>query len=470
MNTDLNMTTMSFYHVLPSNTSPDTFPKNHASLYSTPIENPYILNGQWEVALMSMTHSNCIDTFNNDRMFITERITSKEALRNITKPVKYVLDAPPEDISREEKLDRMLKQLERFACIFTAKRTKPEDDNRVTWSVVNPKFYVIISEDIRDFFRLHSCALAGYEKDITNLHYIPAANVNILDAYIILGQMKTNSTEFLIKPSNKEMTANELMETFNGVVTTGDKLEFNNDSKTHIRLQKNSNRDKIIILSEGLKKALRLHHGALREKGKLHYLSHRLHVSFKEEWLVRIIDLSHVVTAKDVFRREIVLPRQQFLSSEAMIDTLNEIHSKITFDENKGHILSMKLNGVKVEFEDDLRDVLGFENNFYEDNAIGSAPFSLNRMIHYFYVYSNISHMVRIGDTQAPLLGVVPFNAKPCRIKTERNFKVPMYVPVSRDHISQIDIGIYDDAGKLVPFHKDSITNIRLHFRQTSLT
>ena len=459
---------MSFYHVLPSNTSPDTFPKNTASFYSTPIENPYILHGEWEVALMSMTHSNCIDTFNDDRMFIIEPSTSTEALKNITTPVKYVLDAPPKELSKTEKIDRMLKQLQKFTYIFRVKRTKEGSDSRVTWGVVNPEFYVIMSKDMHKFFELHSCVLAGYEHKITNLFDIKTNNRNINDAYIILGQMRKNATDILIKPSHNEMSADELVNAFNNVVTTGLRLEFKDDSKTHIRLLKNSGTDKVIIFSKGLKYALGLEQGAMREKEGLICYEHYLYHSFRWHWSVTIIDLSHVETAKDTFRREIVLPREQFLFNKAMINALNQINERITFSES-GNIIFMELKGVKVEFEDELRDVLGFDNSYYEGSDSGSSTFSLDRNIHYFYIYSNISHMVRIGDTKAPLLGVVPFNAKPCRIKTERNFKVPMYVAVSRDHISQIDIGIYDDAGKVVPFHKDSVTNIRLHFRQSSL-
>ena len=134
--------------------------------------------------------------------------------------------------------------------------------------------------------------------------------------------------------------------------------------------------------------------------------------------------------------------------------------------------MTLKKDTISVRFDDDLRDILGFQGNTYS----GTEPItsrgvpSLNRMIQYFYIYSNISQTIRIGDTKAPLLAVVPFNPKPCRITTERNFRVPMYVPVSRDRISQIDIGIYDDAGKLVPFHRDAITTLRLNFRQTSLS
>ena len=71
-----------------------------------------------------------------------------------------------------------------------------------------------------------------------------------------------------------------------------------------------------------------------------------------------------------------------------------------------------------------------------------------------------------MGDTQAPLLAILPFNAKECEPHRERTFKNPMYIGLARDHISQIDIEIRDDAGQLVPFHDDALTTLRLHFRK----
>ena len=56
---------MDFYHILPSHSSSSTYPKNDASLFTIPIEPPYILDENWEVGLMNLTHSNCIDTFAN---------------------------------------------------------------------------------------------------------------------------------------------------------------------------------------------------------------------------------------------------------------------------------------------------------------------------------------------------------------------------------------------------------------------
>ena len=57
---------MSFYHILPSNVAPKTFPNNSAASYRTPLENPYNLFGNWEAAITNVTYSGCLKTFVKD--------------------------------------------------------------------------------------------------------------------------------------------------------------------------------------------------------------------------------------------------------------------------------------------------------------------------------------------------------------------------------------------------------------------
>ena len=74
---------MSFVHYLPSNTSSETFPKNNAGIYSTPVDNPHIFNGEWEVALIKMFHSNCIYTFNHEKIKVRHKATPDNVDANI---------------------------------------------------------------------------------------------------------------------------------------------------------------------------------------------------------------------------------------------------------------------------------------------------------------------------------------------------------------------------------------------------
>ena len=446
---------MSFYHVLPSNTSPDTFPKNNASLYSTPIENPYILNGQWEVALMSITHSNCIDTFNNDVMHITQNNADEETLNRLYFPTKIPLPS-----SKKTDIQFWIDEINKFEAVIELKRY----NEFVKWKIMKGRS-VILSPDLKHLFNLSSSVLSN--KDESNMSHSPfKLNSEVNDPYIIV----LRNRYITIKPRNTSMNENKLIEKFNAMLYTGDKIQ---KSKDKIVLHKTSDESKVIFFSDKIRKVLGFKHCGYREPGTYQWNSPDFHETFKDEWKAYVYDLNEMRTISARVTHDFVFKRETMLSLEAMIQVLNRVHKQVKFSLNGEGNLVMKIEkaNIDVRFDDDLRDILGFQQNSYrgtEPITAKGAP-SLNRMIQYFYVYSNISGMVRIGDTKAPLLAVIPYNAKPCRIKTERNFKVPMYVSVSRDHISQIDIGIYDDAGKLVPFHQDSVTNIRLHFRQTSL-
>ena len=55
-----------------------------------------------------------------------------------------------------------------------------------------------------------------------------------------------------------------------------------------------------------------------------------------------------------------------------------------------------------------------------------SGTFSLARRINYLHVYSSVRDYVRIGDTAARLLAVIPFNPDECiNLLQEKTFKLP---------------------------------------------
>ena len=86
---------------------------------------------------------------------------------------------------------------------------------------------------------------------------------------------------------------------------------------------------------------------------------------------------------------------------------------------------------VEVTLSDNLRDIFAFDQNTFigKGNYSGSGVFLLSRRIHYIYIYSSISGYVHVGDTQAPLLPVIPFQAtNSSDNKRVKNFKLPMYL------------------------------------------
>lgn len=124
-----------------------------------------------------------------------------------------------------------------------------------------------------------------------------------------------------------------------------------------------------------------------------------------------------------------------------------------------------------LQMTQSLASVLGFEYNgsiiHSPNTSITASEFPiLDRNINALYIYTNIIDPVYIGNVQAPLLLSCPFiNTDPKDNVHQQEFLMPYYNKINRSSIHQIDIGIYDDAGTLVPFLQGK-TNLSLHFRR----
>ena len=169
----------------------------------------------------------------------------------------------------------------------------------------------------------------------------------------------------------------------------------------------------------------------------------------------------------------VTLPPISFADEVKAINFVNERIGNmnvVTFSCTPSKHIVLSLKKVKILFDDNLRDIFGFDKNEYIGpcTVTSARTFSLKRCIQFLYIYSNIGEYVRIGNTESPLLAVISFaNINYDSTLAEKIFKTPMYIPVSQNRVSQIDIELYDGAGQLIPFVDDGVTTMRLHFRQT---
>ena len=83
------------------------------------------------------------------------------------------------------------------------------------------------------------------------------------------------------------------------------------------------------------------------------------------------------------------------------------------------------------------------------------------------YIYSDICDYQLVGDSQAPLLGILPIDGQH---KQQRywSFVPPYYIGVTRAFLSEIELRICTDTGDLLPFTSDSTVVVRIHFRKKS--
>ena len=239
-------------------------------------------------------------------------------------------------------------------------------------------------------------------------------------------------------------------------------------SKTHMILRQTDNQRLAVVFSKDLCRKL----GFLQNGLTLDFTRFDMMDDFTDKWSM---DVYHLDAVNDYNNEsmvhEITLEPKLFQNTTELCTFLtNKIGRNdisIVAKENIAH-LTMNSKALSIQFSKDVQDILGLDKPIYHGmcRVKGSDVISLTRRINYFYIYSNISEFVRVGDTKVPLLCHFPFNPKQCNLITERVFKRPTYMKVTGNRLSQIDIGIYDDAGKLIPFQQDAVTSIRLHFRR----
>jgi len=85
------------------------------------------------------------------------------------------------------------------------------------------------------------------------------------------------------------------------------------------------------------------------------------------------------------------------------------------------------------------------------------------------YVYSDIVEPQHVGDTIAPLLGIVPLKTTKCGSRQFFTFTSPIYLPLCKQQFSTVQIRLRTARGKPVPFPEGS-TNVvcELHLRRYS--
>ena len=462
---------MSFYHILTSNVAPETFPNNCASQFSTPIHNPHDLNGKWEVALTQMTHSNCVNTFNGENFVIEDASANKDVLERLNTHMKIKFSFSKSRLTRDEFIMELKENVAKHGLLKHILKVENINGTKQTyWKVLHSDFFIVLSKDLQSATQVWSPVITAEDKWAASTYdLVNSKEVLINEANVIIGKKTVNVEHYVLKDENTEMTIPHLMKVYN------DKLPSRLTSMTwhsnaHVKLSKWRNDDTVLLLNKGLNDCLHFNHAAYLFPDTITFEYKQLRLTYDLPWIVTLIRLkpeSETFIGSRVIHR---LNPKQFTTQREACTYLNTLDNRVSFSCNEQNIVSMNIhsNFVTVKFDNDLRDILAFDKNEYKGSNIYTASgiLSLTRRIHYLYVYNNISQYIRIGDTQAPLLAILPFDGSTCVPHVERTFKFPMYTSLLRNHIAQIDIEIRDDAGQLVPFTKDALSTLRLHFRQ----
>ena len=156
---------------------------------------------------------------------------------------------------------------------------------------------------------------------------------------------------------------------------------------------------------------------------------------------------------------------------EAIHQTLQKMDTgalqnvKLTFNKVSNRVGIEVSGDVTIAFSNDIAVVLGFESGFAPISKTMTAPLTPNIQlgIYSLFVYCNIAQPQMVGDSQVPLLRIVPIEGRYGDYIT-RSFQSPQYIPVSRKSFDSIEIDIKDDTGRNISFESGKSV-VTLHFR-----
>ena len=461
---------MSFYHILPSDSAKDRFPNNKAAQFSIPIDGAQHLEGQWEVAVAQLSFSNCLYTFDNETISIGESRTKayqhdfgcRINLPSWTKTDRKTAHNFVVNFLNQS-LDNIMKLTPTTGLNFKVTIEKG-------WVVCFSKklahqlgYFInaLTSHDSADTNESTRSGPWEYEKDQFYVDVLPLNDETLLKTIVL-------------KPKNSDMTADSLAKKFNYLLQwNGKKVAKMEVAKSgHIIIEKLINDDLVLVVSEDFHKFLKHFSAAVHEKYDMRWWRYDHSNQFSKEWSISLYKKNIEGVGGHSFKRKILKNRIMKSTAEVVNYLNNTVNDTRIGFRHTNDILSLAVAGenIVVQLDDTLRDILGFdESNFESGKEVHAKDkISLTRRINYFAIYSNINADVYVGNVKAPLLTMFPFNPKDCSILSERQFKKFHYVDLKTNYIAQIDISIYDDAGSLIPFHRDAITSITLHFRRKS--
>ena len=111
---------------------------------------------------------------------------------------------------------------------------------------------------------------------------------------------------------------------------------------------------------------------------------------------------------------------------------------------------------IKLSLSPRLAKLLGFVGEAYEGPYFAFADHTpdVNAELGELYVYLSILHNRVVGDTQVPLLRIIPLHSTRGEENLFYSFQRLQFVPIKVNNFDHISVNIRDGRGQLIPFQK----------------
>ncbi len=172
--------------------------------------------------------------------------------------------------------------------------------------------------------------------------------------------------------------------------------------------------------------------------------------------------------------RMIEIPAGHYNSIEAIVETANELFQsleppfknkfRLTYDKLSRKVTVRIASNMCLIFAE-IGELLGFKKEIlYKVTTEAEREADLENGFHNLYIYCDIIQSQLVGDSQVPLLRIVPVEGKDGE-RVNRSFLSPQYLPISKKEFDTIEVNIKRDTGEKVPFEAGRVL-ITLHFRK----
>ena len=183
----------------------------------------------------------------------------------------------------------------------------------------------------------------------------------------------------------------------------------------------------------------------------------------------------YVRRVKSGFWNAEIIPEGFYSDVNTLVKNINQAIAKqgvehsinLSFDNLSGKVTVEIKNGVELYFKDDIAVILGFDMDMIFDKTTQSSRVAdINAGLYSFYVYCDIVEAQLVGDSEVPLLRIVPVEGQHGEMVT-KTFQNLQYLPIVKKQFSSVEMNIKTDTGEKVPFESGKLITT-LHLRRSS--
>ena len=440
---------MDSFHLTVDSTPNTKFPNNHASQFSFPLSMDATKG--WEVAVEEFTHPDKVVFGEKKPLLRGYMNNSQKRVYASNKPIKVYL-------TNQTTLLESLSYIEtNFHRLIKLTLT----DRHCTWKVIDSNYCVILSDALCHATQLWQNVLTPWDKFAKSCIPINVKQSLPANQYLVFIPLSYTHETHNVREAHQMYSCDTFIKTLDkhmNVSWDGDILRLSPQDESQL-----------FIMSKGLHTLLPFNQAGMYLTPLRRRWDGACHLHLKEAWTLYMYTLADMDIYHPTFSnksdynmtldKSASLPISQ-ADKTAFISNLQAFPPPTTLSLHYDNhvILDMKTMDRKYVMEAELHQVLGFDESVFVGPKIYTSQRPLSLGFHHLFVYSNVVDYTMVREGEQRLLFSTAVN--------DNTPIHPTYVSLRREHTKQMEITICNERGDLISFPTDSVTRMKLHFKQ----